>query len=156
LATILTCKYCGCKSSDVRSIVLGDRAEIICTKCLEQITEGRIRSMDRESRRESHPYVHDLQEMRAAISNSEGVIPLVDLGDFDIDPESIVIIPETICREYVLIPLGRIDDTLYIVLANEGDAGSVRNHIKYLTGYDIEIAVGEEEKIVSVIDEVFS
>ncbi|MDP8255410.1 MAG: hypothetical protein P9M14_06655 [Candidatus Alcyoniella australis] len=154
----LTCHYCRRERDDVRTILLGTHAEMVCSDCLRSVIEPGMHAQraNNESRRPlRRPSAHTLEEVEDLLSEGR-TVPWVDLRDFEIDVENILLVPETICREYLLIPLGRIEDTLIVAMADDSDIAPICAHLRYLTGYDVEPTLGDEESILQLIERVFS
>jgi len=154
VADLLTCRYCSKQSEDVRNVLVGDVADMICKECLLKAIAG---EQEDEQPRDAHPGAdtpQNLAEIERLTQQGDG-IPRVNLREFELDLENLTLVPEVVCREYVLIPLGRIEDTLYVALSDERAARGACEHLRHLTGYDVEPALGDEDSIIQLINKVF-
>lgn len=81
-------------------------------------------------------------------------IPKVDLSNYLIDPEITHLVKEDICREYCLIPLFKIDNTLTIAMANPMNIGII-DRIQSDTGCIVEPVISAETGIKDAIDHYY-
>jgi len=84
-------------------------------------------------------------ELTAFLSKQYGV-PAIDLREFDIDNETIALIPREVVHKHKVIPVNRTGSTLIVAMADPSNIFAV-DDIKFLTGYNIEIVVASEEDI---------
>lgn len=81
-------------------------------------------------------------------------IPYVDVFDYEPDPELAALFPEEFYREHLFFPLFKIDETVYLVMANPLNAGLI-NILSSQTRGDIYPVFCSPSKIQSFIDKVY-
>ncbi len=81
-------------------------------------------------------------------------IPKVDLSNYLIDPEITHLVKEDICREYCLMPLFKIDNTLTIAMANPMNLETI-DRIQSDTGCIVEPVISTETGIKEAIDHYY-
>lgn len=81
-------------------------------------------------------------------------IPRLELGNFEIDDKLIALIPETLARKYLCIPVLRIEDSLTCAMADVFDLDAL-DEIAGVTGLTIEPAVATEREIRAVLDQQY-
>jgi len=80
----------------------------------------------------------------------------VDIKDYIIDPETINLIPESIARKYIILPLFKVGDTLTIATANPRDIIAL-DDIKLKTKIPVlEPVLAAEEAIRRAIDQYYA
>ena len=75
----------------------------------------------------------------------------VNLSDITIPPTIIKMVPESIARENVLIPIGEENGMLQIVVRNPSDYETMLK-VQFILARDIQVAVAPEEQIVAAIN----
>lgn len=78
-------------------------------------------------------------------------IPFVNVGKQPIDPEALELIPESVAREYGVLPLGIVDGAILTAMEDPRDAQAVAA-LESHTGRRIEPVVGIPEDIHEAID----
>lgn len=81
-------------------------------------------------------------------------IPIVQIDKVDISHDLLQIIPETIIRKHVLLPVTRTKDTLGIVMADPLDM-FITDEIHYQTNLIVEPAIAPESAILARIKKIF-
>ena len=74
----------------------------------------------------------------------------VDLENFQLSPAVLELIPESVAKENVILPLGRDDSTLRIVVSDPLDLQTVDN-LRLILNTDIECALATREAIQKAI-----
>ncbi|MCG8592203.1 MAG: type IV-A pilus assembly ATPase PilB [Proteobacteria bacterium] len=92
----------------------------------------------------------DLQDF---VSNQYGV-PSINLDDFEIEPEVIQLIPESVATKHTVIPVNRAGSTLILATADPSNIFAL-DDIKFLTGYNVQAVVAAEEAIRRCIDKYY-
>jgi hypothetical protein len=87
--------------------------------------------------------------VQAAVAESHG-LPFIDLREVTIPPEVIELVPESVARENVVIPLSQENRVLRIVTSNPGDYETVQK-LQFILNKDIQLAVSTREQIVEAI-----
>jgi hypothetical protein len=77
------------------------------------------------------------QEEVAVFFAQESGVPYVKISDFKISPELIRLLSEDFCRQHLIIPFCKLDDTLYIAAINPLDT-ALQDYLTTKTGYKIE------------------
>ncbi|MCM8800539.1 MAG: GspE/PulE family protein [Candidatus Omnitrophica bacterium] len=85
------------------------------------------------------------------MSNLSSNIPMIDLSNYIIDPEALKSIPEELAREYKVIPLFRVRDTLTVAIADPSDVIAI-DKVRAVTGCDIQTLMASEDEIKMAID----
>jgi hypothetical protein len=75
----------------------------------------------------------------------------VNLSDMTVPPTIIEMVPESIARENVLIPIGEENGVLQIVMSNPSDYETITK-LQFILARDIQLAVAPEEQIVVAIN----
>lgn len=81
-------------------------------------------------------------------------IPLIKLDEIQIPPEIIKLIPETIIRTHILLPVGKKGKYLTVAMADPLDAFIV-DEIRYQTNMEVEEAIAPESALVTTIRNLF-
>jgi type IV pilus assembly protein PilB len=93
-------------------------------------------------------YVKD-EEITALLSKQYGV-PSIALGQFEIDPGVIKLIPADTAQKYQIIPLSRSGATLTIAMTDPTNVFAM-DDVKFMTGYNVEPVVASETAVVDAI-----
>jgi type IV pilus assembly protein PilB len=75
----------------------------------------------------------------------------VDLSDMTIPPTIIAMLPESVARENVLIPIAEKNGTLQIAMRDPLDYDAILK-VHFILARDIEPALAPEEQIVATIN----
>ena len=78
------------------------------------------------------------------------LVKYVDLSNMTIPPAILEMVPETVARENVLLPIGEENGALEIVMASASDHDTLAN-VQFILVRDILLAVAPEEQIVAAI-----
>ena len=93
-------------------------------------------------------YVKD-EEITALLSKQYGV-PSIALGQFEIDPGVIKLIPAETAQKYQIVPLSRAGATLTIAMTDPTNVFAM-DDIKFMTGYNVEPVVASETAVIEAI-----
>src|SRR5215212_12190365 len=93
-------------------------------------------------------YVKD-EEITALLSKQYGV-PSIALGQFEIDPGVIKLVPAETAQKYQIIPLSRAGATLTIAMTDPTNVFAM-DDIKFMTGYNVEPVVASETAVTDAI-----
>ncbi|MDO8794157.1 MAG: type IV-A pilus assembly ATPase PilB [Vicinamibacterales bacterium] len=93
-------------------------------------------------------YVKD-EEITALLSKQYGV-PSIALGQFEIDPGVIKLVPAETALKYQIIPLSRAGATLTIAMTDPTNVFAM-DDIKFMTGYNVEPVVASETAVIEAI-----
>ncbi len=93
-------------------------------------------------------YVKD-EEITALLSKQYGV-PSIALGQFEIDPGVIKLVPADTALKYQIVPLSRAGATLTIAMTDPTNVFAM-DDIKFMTGYNVEPVVASETAVIEAI-----
>ena len=85
------------------------------------------------------------EDITALLSKQYGV-PSINLGQFEIDPAVIKLIPAETAQKYQIIPLSRSGATLTIAMTDPTNVFAM-DDIKFMTGYNVEPVVASETAV---------
>jgi len=97
-------------------------------------------------------FVQD-DDVTTILSKKYGV-PSINLSYFEIDPESIKLIPSDVAHKYMLVPLSRVGSTLTIATADPTNVFAM-DDIKFMTGFNVEPVVASEAAILEAIEKYY-
>jgi type IV pilus assembly protein PilB len=93
-------------------------------------------------------YVTD-DEITALLSKQYGV-PSIALGQFEIDPAVVKLVPADTAQKYQIVPLARAGATLTIAMTDPTNVFAM-DDIKFMTGYNVEPVVASETAVIEAI-----
>lgn len=94
------------------------------------------------------------EDIAKALTTQFG-LPYLPLSNYEIDPEVIKLVPENVARQYNLIPLDKIADTLTITVSNPLNIQAIED-IEFLTNCNIQIFVSTMSEIKGAIKKYYS
>jgi type IV pilus assembly protein PilB len=89
-----------------------------------------------------------------ALLQKEYRLPLVDPAAMDIPPEVVRLIPVNLVHRHHLIPISLTGSTLTLAMSDPSNLVAI-NEVKFLTGYDVKIAVAATTSVTAVIDQLY-
>jgi type IV pilus assembly protein PilB len=89
------------------------------------------------------------KDLMVAISNQLDVPP-IDLAKYKIDKELVRLIPEKVARQYMLLPLSKIGNSLTIVISDPLNVLAI-DDLKMITHFKIDVAIAQENDIKEAI-----
>jgi type IV pilus assembly protein PilB len=93
------------------------------------------------------------QDLTAFLSKQYGV-PSINLTEVEIDSAVIKIIPGDVVQKYQVVPVNRAGSTLVIAMSDPSNIFAI-DDIKFMTGYNVEVAVASESSIKGAIDKYY-
>jgi type IV pilus assembly protein PilB len=93
------------------------------------------------------------EELMSLLSNRL-YIPTLHLSKFKCNPDITQLIPATVARQYSVIPLSRMANTLTIAMADPLNILAL-DDIKVITGCEIDIVLSPEEEILKALDQCY-
>ena len=78
-------------------------------------------------------------------------LPVVDPSNLDIPPEVLGLLPPAMVQKHHLVPVNLVRSTLTIAMADPSNLGAI-NEVKFLTGYDVKVAVAGADAMQRAID----
>ncbi|MBN1405183.1 MAG: Flp pilus assembly complex ATPase component TadA [Candidatus Omnitrophica bacterium] len=95
------------------------------------------------------------QKDLAALLSSEFNIPVLNLSRLKIDSGVVKLIPEKMARQYTLIPISKIGNSLTVCMADPLNIFAI-DDIKALTSFDIDPTISTEKEITEAINNYYS
>lgn len=92
-------------------------------------------------------------EITALLSKQYGV-PSIALGQFEIDPAVIKLVPAETARKYQIVPLSRSGATLTIAMTDPTNVFAM-DDVKFMTGYNVEPVVASETALLEAIEKYY-
>ena len=89
-----------------------------------------------------------------AILSQEYGFPYLPLSNYEMDEAMMRLIPENVARQYCLIPIDKIGDTVTIAMADPLNTQAIED-IELVTGSSIQIFVSTATDIKKAIDEYY-
>ena len=93
------------------------------------------------------------EQIAQAITVQYG-FPYLPLSSYEIDPNLVGIVPENVARQYCLIPIDKIGNTLTIAMANPLNLQAVED-IELMTNCKVQTFVSTMTDILSAIDKYY-
>src|ERR671931_234549 len=93
-------------------------------------------------------------EITALLSKQYGV-PSIALGQFEIDPAVLKLVPAETAQKYQVVPLSRSGATLTIAMTDPTNVFAM-DDIKFMTGYNVEPVVASETAVLEAIQKYYS
>jgi type IV pilus assembly protein PilB len=97
-------------------------------------------------------FVRD-EEITALLSRQYGV-PSINLGQFELAPAVIKLIPADTAQKYQIVPLSRSGATLTIAMTDPTNVFAM-DDIKFMTGYNVEPVVASETAVLDAIQKYY-
>jgi type IV pilus assembly protein PilB len=98
-------------------------------------------------------YIQD-DEITSLLSKQYGV-PSIALGQFEIDPAVIKLVPAETARKYQIVPLSRAGATLTIAMTDPTNVFAM-DDVKFMTGYNVEPVVASETGVADAIEKYYA
>src|SRR5919106_5344113 len=92
-------------------------------------------------------------EITSLLSKQYGV-PSIALGQFEIDPAVVKLVPAETAQKYQIVPLSRSGATLTIAMTDPTNVFAM-DDIKFMTGYNVEPVVASETAVTDAIQRYF-
>lgn len=94
------------------------------------------------------------EEIAQAITIQYG-FPYLPLSGYEVDREVIKIVPQHVARQYSLIPIDKISDTLTIAMSNPLNLQAVED-IEFLTKCKVQVFVSTISDVNSALDRYYT
>jgi len=125
------------------------------------ITEDQLRDALQYQRKKGTSLPQALIELKfvseedivVALGEQLGV-PHIKLRSYNIDPTIVQMVPESTARQYHLMPLSKVGNTLTVVMSDPLNIFAI-DDLKFLTGCDIEAIVSTESDILTAIEKYY-
>src|SRR5512145_2572032 len=93
------------------------------------------------------------EEITSLLSKQYGV-PSIALGQFEIDPAVVKLVPAETAQKYQIVPLSRSGATLTIAMTDPTSVFAM-DDIKFMTGYNVEPVVASETAVIDAITKYY-
>lgn len=94
------------------------------------------------------------EEAIAQVLTVQYGFPFLPLSNYEVDTEVLKIIPENVARQFVLIPIDRVGDTLTVAMSNPLNQQAIED-LEMVTGCDILVFVSTTTEIRKAIDHYY-
>ncbi|MBP6342840.1 MAG: Flp pilus assembly complex ATPase component TadA [Candidatus Omnitrophica bacterium] len=81
-------------------------------------------------------------------------IPSIDLSKYRFDPNLKTVIPEKIARQYNIIPISKLGDTITMAISDPLNVFAI-DDIKNITGKNVDVVMGTETQILKAINNFY-
>ena len=81
-------------------------------------------------------------------------VPSVKLSKIEINPNVIKLVPSSIAKKYLIIPMNRVGPKLTLAMADPSNI-VVIDEVKFMTGFNVESVVASETEIVDAIKKYY-
>jgi type IV pilus assembly protein PilB len=81
-------------------------------------------------------------------------VPAINLAEHTIDPSVTKLIPAEMAKKYMILPVARVGATLTIAMTDPSNVFAI-DDVKFMTGYNVEVAVSSESAIASAINHTY-
>ena len=78
----------------------------------------------------------------------------INLAEFEIEPEVIALVKKDVARKHRVIPVNRADKTLIVATSDPSNMQAL-DDLKFITGYNIEVAVASEPAITEALNKYY-
>lgn len=93
------------------------------------------------------------RDIAQALTTQYG-FPYLPLMNYEIDPEVLRVIPESVCRKFCLIPIDKIGKSLTVAMANPLYVQAIED-VEMMTGCSVQTFVSTAAEIKLSIDKYF-
>jgi type IV pilus assembly protein PilB len=89
-----------------------------------------------------------------ALLQKEYRLPLVDPAAMDVPPEVVRLVPATLARRHHLVAISLTGSTLTLAMSDPSNLVAI-NEVKFLTGYDVKVAVAATSSVSGAIQTLY-
>jgi type IV pilus assembly protein PilB len=135
---------------------LGDilvREELISPEQLQRAQEASRKTGERLGLLLVKSGVLSEDELTQFLSRQYGV-PAINLGEFEIEPEVIALVPRDVARKHRLIPMSRSGNSLIVATADPSQVAAL-DDLHFLTNLNIEVVVASDASISEALTRYF-
>ena len=130
------------------------RDQIISPEQLQRAQEESRKSGDRLGNALIKTGAIPEEDLTQFLSKQYGV-PAVNLGEFDIDPEVIALVPKDVAIRHRVVPVNRAGSSLIVAIADPSNILAI-DDLKFVTGYNIEAVVASDVGISDAIERYYN
>ena len=95
------------------------------------------------------------EESLLSILQREYRLPVVDPLSLDIGKEVLAVVPQALVLKHHLIPTSLVRQTLTLAMADPSNLMAI-NEVKFITGYDVKVAVAAASAVQAAIDKYYN
>src|SRR3954468_18586748 len=125
------------------------RDQIISADQLHKAQEESRRSGDRLGNSLVKLGAIQEEDLTQFLSRQYGV-PAINLGEFDIEPEVVALVPKDVAVRHKVVPVNRAGNSLIVAMADPSNVLAI-DDLKFVTGYNIEVVVAADVGISQAI-----
>ena len=129
-----------------RGLITGDQLENATTKEREEGSDALCKILVEDSLLTDADLTAFLQR--------EYRLPLVDPSVMDVPSEIARLVPPLIAQRHHLVPISLSGSTLTLAMSDPSNLGAI-NEIKFLTGYDIKVAISTTASVTTAIQDFY-
>ncbi|MGH7786251.1 MAG: type IV-A pilus assembly ATPase PilB [Candidatus Binatia bacterium] len=89
-----------------------------------------------------------------AFLQKEYRLPLVDPAAMEVPAEVVRLVPATLARRHHLVPISLTGSTLTLAMSDPSNLVAI-NEVKFLTGYDVKVAVAATSSVTGAINQLY-
>ncbi|WP_407331516.1 GspE/PulE family protein [Enterovibrio sp. 27052020O] len=82
-------------------------------------------------------------------------VPLIDLSLTQVDPSAVTLIPEVHARRLRALVIGRIGNTVRVVMSDPADLASQESVLNLLNQYQVELLIAAEQSLIDAFDRYY-
>ena len=94
------------------------------------------------------------EEKLVAFLSKQFGVPAISLESYRIEPSVVKLIPLDMARKYSIMPVARVGAVLTIAMTDPSNVFAI-DDVKFMTGYNVEVAVSTESSISTAIMEYY-
>ena len=129
------------------------REELISPEQLQRAQEASRKTGERLGLLLVKSGVLSEDELTQFLSRQYGV-PAINLGEFEIEPEIIALVPRDVARKHRLIPMSRSGNSLIVATADPSQVAAL-DDLHFLTNLNIEVVVASDASISEALTRYF-
>jgi len=96
-----------------------------------------------------------VDEKNLVLALSQGLgLPTISLPHFNIDPTVINLIPKNVARQYLIVPISRMGDTLTLAMVDPLNIFAI-DDVKTLTKYEINPIIAQQNEVEEAIEKYY-
>ena len=95
------------------------------------------------------------EESLLSILQREYRLPVVDPLSLDIPKDVLAVVPQTLVLKHHLVPTSLVRQTLTLAMADPSNLMAI-NEVKFITGYDVKVAVAAASAVQAAIEKYYS
>lgn len=99
--------------------------------------------------------LHLIDEKNLVLALSQGLgLPTINLSRFSIDTRVITLIPKNVAKQYLIIPISKIGNTLTLAMVDPLNIFAI-DDVKTLTKYEINPIIAQQKEVLDAIERYY-